>query len=305
MKYFDNTMLASAKKCKRHFYLRHVKNWRSAGTAAPLAFGAAWHSAMNPIWTLQLIDYSGLLKAAMVGFLKTWEEELPEELRQKPEFLKFRNTDTAIEMLASYIAQRADWIRAHVSEVQAELPFCFSIDDFFYIGRKDKLAVVDGRKTIIEHKTTSDYRKDGGFSPDFMDQFELDSQILGYITSEGVEEPTRVLVDGALVHANVHDRFRFIPVDRSRPELEMWLGETTELIHEISTRVSTGLGARLFPRNTESCFGRYGRCPFFDICRFTANPDTLDGPPDGFIVDKWEPFDFHELQKAGYIKQEE
>ena len=43
-----------------------------------------------------------------------------------------------------------------------------------------------------------------------------------------------------------------------------------------------------FPKNTTNCFC-YGRCIYADLCKMVANPDTVVNPPEGFVVDKWDP----------------
>ena len=68
--FYDNTMLASYKRCPREFYLRHIRYWRGSGTSMALAFGLCWHEAMDAVWTglSQDMDTRVVLDAACAKF---------------------------------------------------------------------------------------------------------------------------------------------------------------------------------------------------------------------------------------------
>ncbi len=116
-----------------------------------------------------------------------------------------------------------------------------------------------------------------------------------------------VWVDGALVHKTVHDAFKFIPVERRLSALDAWLFDTLEWIEQIEhwKLILTDIQTkplepvlRAFPKNTEGCYKYNKLCPYFDVCRFTDNPEKIPTPP-GFEVKKWEPFDILGIEKLG------
>ena len=53
----------------------------------------------------------------------------------------------------------------------------------------------------------------------------------------------------------------------------------------------------MIPKTAESCFGKYGACPFLDICRSIPDPSQLEEVPGGYIKEFWEPFDVLGLDK--------
>jgi hypothetical protein len=87
--------------------------------------------------------------------------------------------------------------------------------------------------------------------------------------------------------------------------LDSWLEETQTWIERIENDrklfSETGKLGRAFPKDTSRC-GDYGGCPYRDVCRFYAHPETIE-TPSGFCVDKWNPFDILKVEQLG-LKQE-
>ena len=84
--------------------------------------------------------------------------------------------------------------------------------------------------------------------------------------------------------------------------LEEWLNGTKAWVQQISAeeeryKAEGKLLPGMFKKNEESCFGKYGACPFIDICRTQADPSQLKEPPPGFLHDPWEPFSILGLDK--------
>ena len=178
-------------------------------------------------------------------------------------------------------------------------------------GRLDKVVKYQNRHIIIEHKTTTSYKKDGPFRDDFTMSFSPNSQIDGYLYAGHMlygKSLKSVWVDGALVHANVHDGFRFIPVDRQLSHLSSWLWETRYWIAQIEVN-EWALGQNsqeeldympAFPKNTSACTN-YGGCPYLDLCKMVSDPSVREDFP-GYLTKKWEPFDELEFQRAKGLK---
>lgn len=309
-KFFDNTMLASYKRCPREFYLRHVRSWRGGGISPALSFGLSWHEAMDVVWAgiNGGSDPRAVLDAAHYAFLEKWKEQgmNPEPDLEEQNRLGARTPMVAREMLYHYIQQRSDFIKNSTLRY-IERPFAVPIfadrSDIWYIGRLDKWVRSDrGDEIIIEHKTTSEYKKEGGFKTTYLEGWSPSSQIEGYIFSGRMQEkkkpPRYVWIDAALVHKSVHDKFKFIPISHATGGIESWLWEARDWIMRVESELtrleesdSDAKHMQAFPRNTDSCSGKYGLCSFINVCRTCHNPAQLKAPPEGFIEEKWEPFD--------------
>ena len=322
-RYYDNTKLGDYKKCPRYYYLRHVKGWRKQGTAMPLIFGLCWHEAMNVIWSGWHLVKGGqytsgqLIEAAMHNWEQCWVENggkpISELDMQDLEMLGARTPMSAKEMLIHYVDKR-EGILNSMQLLAAERPFAVPLfpdnDDIWYIGRRDKDVVINGDITIIEHKTTTEYKIDGGFKSQYLESYWPNSQVMGYIYAANIEYSSAryVWVDAALVHKKVHDCFKFIPISSTMSDMDAWLWEARDWVERIESDIerladqplNTAMGA--FPKNTEQCVGKYGICGMIDICRGFSNPSQVLEPPAGFIHDIWNPFELLHISEIGVPK---
>jgi len=280
--------------------LRHELGWRAQGTALPLVFGLSWHSGMDVVWQFaRRMEHGELARAALAAFLETWESEgLPAELdlEQIDQYAP-RTPAIAHEMYRNYID--AKWpILREAQLLATEQPFAVPLPgttDVWYIGRLDKVIDYNGQKLVIEHKTTTEYKKEGGFKSLYIEGWYSDSQVKGYQFGGGLFFPglSQVWVDAALVHKTVHNAFRFVPVAHQQPLLEEWLKDTRDWV----ARIARDQERNYFPKNEQACIGKFGACSFLNICRTTSNPEELQEPPSGYVMEKWEPFETLGLQK--------
>lgn len=313
--FYDNTMVQSHRGCARRFYFRHVRHWESTYPAVPLAFGLAWHDAMDVVWEGAKLDIpdNELVLKGYAKFTTTFEtngfssDPSPDE----QVLYGMRNCTTALEMLVHYVEQRRTWLRK-VTVMHCELPFAVPLDpdnpDLFYVGRLDKVFEWNGRIYIGEHKTTSSYKKDGFFRNDFIESFSPNSQIDGYIHAGKMlfgKEFKGIMVDATLVHKTVHNGFMWIPVERSADMLQGWLYDTIEEIHSIN-RYSGHLKncseddptMLAYKKDTTTCANFFGRnCMYNDLCKGLANPMKLTEPPMGMQEKKWEPYNILRLEE--------
>lgn len=319
--FYDNTKLATDKTCSRKYYYRHVRQWRTEGIAPHLIFGLSWHNAMDVVWKYakQVPDTRELAGAAMASFEKTWVDEgapAPEDMSlEQVEKWNPRLPAVGHEMLINYINERGPLLR-RMQLLSIEQPFVVPLFDdqtrkhIWYAGRKDK-RFIDGPSMIVgEHKTTTDYKKDGGFKSNYVEGWYMSSQVMGYLYSDNVLSGGKtdyVYVDAALVHKSVHDAFRFIPVQHKYGMLEQWLFDTRKRVDRIrqDTQVLHDLRAAgkaqelkfmpVFSRNEESCVNVYGKCQYFNLCTQFPNPEQIPvdetGAPAGYIVEAWDPVD--------------
>lgn len=132
----------------------------------------------------------------------------------------------------------------------------------------------------------------------------MSSQVKGYQFGGSLYygNVNAVWIDAALVHKKIHDGFKFVPISHNFTLLEEWLTGTTEWIRLIINehKLFEARGELLpdnFRKNEESCHGKYGACPFIDICRTVCDPSSIGIVPGGFIEEKWEPFSVLGLDK--------
>lgn len=328
MKFFDNTRISAYRKCPRMFYFRHVRDWRLKGTAAPLVFGSSWHSAMDVVWRLAKEPMSDmeLARSAHDAFMAKWVEEGFPSMREwdlaKEELFAPRTPGIAMDMLMAYIALRRQQIQ-RLTVLAIERPFAVPLDasnaNIMLVGRRDKdVQTEDGHIGSYEHKTTTEYKKDGPFKSNYIESFSPNSQVDGYTHALHMDygDAVRgVWVDAALVHKKERG-FKIIPVMRHLNMLDAWLFETTNWINKIledtdsyfSKKSESGwMGEKFmaaFPKNTDSCIQFNRPCPYIDLCKAYANPEQVEEPPEGYIVEKWEPFKELDLQKIGLQDEE-
>lgn len=301
--FLDNTKLSAYKDCPRKFFLRHIMHWRGQGTALPLAFGGAWHAAMDVVWQLgATTSPDELQQMAFAAFLDKWcEEGLPAELDvDQIAAYGTRTPGIAANMLHNYIAARERYLHES-TVVSIEQPFAVPLPNVprtWYVGRLDKVINYAGQRLVIEHKTTSIYRKEGFFEWAWSDSWNTDSQVLGYEFGATLyhDHIDGVWIDAALCHKNVHNGFKFIPVKHTLDLVKEWLGDTEQWVERINRDTLLfneyeHLTRGVFPKNTNSCYGKYGACGYLDICRTTSDVRADQEPPFGYMVEKWEPFE--------------
>jgi hypothetical protein len=259
---------------------------------------------MDVVWThAKHLPEPELVQGAMAAFAAKWEEEgLNYNLdAQQLEAFTPRIPQVAEEMLHSYIETRYSILQG-CTLLSAEGPFAVPLPNLsksWYVGRLDKVIEYQGQKIIIEHKTTTEYKKDGGFKSAYLEGWYSDAQCKGYQYGGALYYPglTQVWVDAALVHKTVHDAFRFVPIAHSFPMLKEWIDDTESWIKQmqVDEHKFRAAGDRLTPgvfrKNENQCFGKFGTCPYLDICRTTPDPSVLEEPPEGYIIERWSPFD--------------
>jgi hypothetical protein len=257
---------------------------------------------MDAIWgNAKVTSQQNLRSLAMDAFTEHWEAAGMPDARalDEQDRLLPRTPGVAAEMYTHYISQR--WNMLQASEViSIEQPLAIpmpGLEGKYYIGKLDKVIDYNGQVLILEHKTTTAYAINGNFQPYFTESWNSAPQIKGYEVAAGLYygKIGGVWVDASLVHKKVHDAFKFIPVAHQAPMLAEWLDDTKEWIRRIEKdetnyKIHGELRDGMFPKNEESCFGKYGTCPFLPICSTVTDPSKLKEPPVGFIEERWEPF---------------
>jgi PD-(D/E)XK nuclease superfamily len=311
---YDNTRLQDSRRCMRYYFFRHVLGWNREGApSAPLAFGGAWHAAMDWMWSgiSDGLSDEDVVRGSYGAFKKYWAEagmptEIDFELEKE---LSPRTPSTGFEMIASYYAKRKDTIK-RLDVMEIERPFAVPLSPYdqtlFYVGRIDKIVSPrEGHIRGIEHKTTTLGRmnkdKEPKIRPIFLESFSPNSQVDGYLYALGMlyhNCNVDVWVDAALVNDKGED-FHFVPVDRQAQQLDAWLWETHHYVGQIEQQKDLLQEASeadrymaAFPKNTSSCFNFNQQCPFLELCKARSNPLTYgDEPPPGYKHEPWDPLE--------------
>lgn len=302
--HFDNTKIAAYKSCPRKYLIRHVLHWTTdigALKSPALVFGGSWHEGMDAIWGAQGYNASTKVQLAVAAFQQHWEEngyEVNLSMEQLDD-LGARTPGIAHEMFHNYVLIRERMLEECTVlgiEQPVAMPFP-DLDDTWYIGKLDKVFQWNGIH-VGEHKTTTAYAIKGNFQPDWVDSWGSSSQVKGYQMVGTLYYPDLqdVWVDGALVHKKIHDAFKFIPIAHNNILLQEWITDTRRWIANIQSELTEyaaigDLSKGTFRRNEDNCFEKFGRCPFLNICSTCSDPTKLKGPPPGYKIEKWEPFD--------------
>jgi hypothetical protein len=318
----DNTRISAFKTCARYYYFSHIRHWRAEEKSPALTFGSSWGHAMDAIWGAQLLPAKppkrDLVALGYDAFVAEWIKALPHPDELSPDDLENlapRTPQIAKEMLWGYVEAREYLFSYPAFRVLTiEEPFAVPLDPddptLFYVGRVDKVFEHRGAVIGLDHKTTTSYKKGGPFRGDFVDSFDVSSQLDGYIYALRTQYGARaheVWIDAALVHKQVHDGFKIIPEARAEEFADSWLWETMNWVDAIKGNIAALVERRdpdapymaAFPRNTNSCV-QYGRCQFLDICRMCVNPETFAEPPLGYRYEPWSPLDELKLKKLGF-----
>jgi len=153
-------------------------------------------------------------------------------------------------------------------EVPFALPLC-SVEvegreiKVMWTGRIDLIYKREERVYIMDHKTTS------MMVPSYFREFELSSQVFGYVWA--VQELLGVIVDGFCVNALAFRKptktgkslellRHIVPIDQSL--VAEWKHDTETIVGDLVNMASR----EDFPKHTKWCVNKYGICEYAPIC---------------------------------------
>lgn len=196
------------------------------------------------------------------------------------------------------------------NSVMVELPFLlplftYEVNGFppipiLYSGRIDLPVTWDEQLIIIDHKTTSMI---GG---NYFEEAKLSAQQQGYAWA--FEQLTGQKVGGYCINAlRSKDVPQYVRNGKSyngttaaqwweeslqrditylRPnQLEEWKHNTIELIHRFFWHYIRGY----FPMETKWCFGKFGKCPYFETCILPPESRETMLMSDRYTNNEWSP----------------
>lgn len=209
------------------------------------------------------------------------------------------------------------------TKLMVELPFALKLFDYqwdgndntllpgtqgnsipiYYSGRIDLPNLKGDQLYVSDHKTTS------MLGSTFFDAAKMSAQQKGYcyafhaltgklprgyeINAIRTKEPPKWVVDPDAIppKGQKRDNWWSESIQRERyvlaeGELEEWKTNTIALIEEFFWHYSKGL----FPKKTAWCIGKFGKCPYFEVCSLYPASDREVILQSGLYMDNnWSP----------------
>lgn len=272
----DNTMMEDADRCLRLYHFRHREGLRPKGGAPPLNYGKLIHDALDTWYNTW--DYDATLKTIMDA---DYEDPIDD----------FRTKERALRKIVDYIefyGKEESWLGGPDSVILTETAFNLEDpnDGFRWGGVVDLLVEYNGELWVMDHKTTS------RFGASWFDQFENSSQMAGYVwaASQLHGSPVAgVLINCIVTHKvpkpaakQLHRQPLYFP----EWKIEEWKAMRSNDYHNLAKAQE----AERFPPRWHSCVNKYGKCPFFQVCR--ANPQAREHLIEEFY--EYDPWDWED-----------
>lgn len=163
-------------------------------------------------------------------------------------------------------------------------------------GIVDMLAEINGSLYVVDHKTTSI------LSQDFFDGFEIAMQPVGYFAAMRAafpELPLKGFLANVLACRKPVAAFTKSgkptsskPFEALRRQyaysdwhVEEFKRDALALVEELFANLTNSY----FPRKTTWCIGKYGKCPFFDVCALPPNQRMAMLKSDQYTNNTWRP----------------
>ena len=294
---FDASALALFRECSEKYRQRYVLNLvKDYDDDAALRGGKAFHAGLDAWFAGQGLEGAlaalrtswgptGAIMAPVVekrplglyeALLKCYAERWP---REKDGFEVVRNEEW---VQAHFYAWNGEWSLKPGAEIGTSA--------FTYGGVLDRLIVLDGKRYVMDTKTTSGYLNDAYFA-----RYVLSSQLRGYVALELVNgrECEGVFVDAIHVDtryqkAKPEHCQRWGPHRYQPWQLSEWARDVETDIRRIERLLAERGPNERWPQHDNAC-ASWGRlCAYYDRCSL-AQPvgDTLPG----YREERWQPWE--------------
>jgi len=311
----DSTKMNEYMDCPRKYFFKYILGWNMASQANHLAFGTAWHVAMeamvagpvnvagNPQYTEEVIEKA--FQAFLLEYRKEFSASTDAEVGVK-------TPDNAKMALQAYGKNYAgENFQVEHIELPGKVTIGFDTDGNEKVLHYNIDMVCDGPMGhfCLEHKTTTK-------NPwQWQNQWVLSIQVGTYVHTlktmyddvfgaiiNGVilRAPQRVKKDGEPYANSKGTEFIRVPIRKTDDMMLVWLAivnqlydsiqrETGRLVEDVMAGTDSAMQS--FPMNTNSCT-KYGLCPYWDFCCAWPNPaaraSELD-VPIGYDKSYWNP----------------
>jgi hypothetical protein len=285
--FIDNSTLDILTTCPRAFEYFFFHNKIASGERSALNFGSGMHLALENFYR------TGLEKDSEISPYQSGLNVLTEHFSLHPQGEdEYRSLDLATKMFDFYTSKYLSedfeiCVLANGKpciETTFSLPLC---DDyglpqrFFYQDTKKEThsfcVIYTGKIDLIVKKNlqifTLDHKTAFQFGQTFWQEQQMSAQhvgycdsadkILGLTTSGYIVNGMRTRKLGGKTHPLPYDEDFERNIYYLTPERKKeWRNNLIHLIHELCDNVSRDY----LPMKTKWCVGKYGPCPYFDIC---------------------------------------
>lgn len=282
----DSSKISAFQDCPRGYFFRYVLGLEPRTVSPHLAFGSAWHEAMEHLlWNLG--DVSG----AYAGFVSRYFAEISKD----PFFTDNRNKnpETALAALTEYVGK---WYQDKDETLFTEIAGTVPINEegqLIYVKLDSVRRNDKGQVYSLEHKTT------GRLSESWKEKWNWQFQVgtYSFFLWSWLDDPSLfngVTINGAVFRAKDRDFLR-IPVKHDNAWLEGWVWQANHWIEQINWNMEalaehdeSNRVLNAFPINSGSC-EKFG-CKFPGLCAARANPlQKCHTVPAGYDVSFWDP----------------
>jgi hypothetical protein len=298
--FIDNSTLSTITTCPRKAAYGVLARRQQCKPRAALFFGGAIHKALEVRDMEQQILCTAAIEEKMINALVEYFSDCDDSD-------DYRNLSYAIRTIEQYNktfpADPQVAITLPSGEVAVELPFALPMGEvhicdsmwvkdpdinngdpqfrhidtiqIVFTGKMDRICEKNGRKFLLDHKTTSM----GG--PTFFDEFYTSHQFRGY--KWATEQLLGIEVAGVIINAlvcrpplksgSVNYTFDRQEILIDSDQVRDW---QTSFLQAVETFLGYHVGQpeqerpeSAYPMHTNTCIGKYGKCEFFDVCQLT------------------------------------
>jgi len=269
----DNSSLEHFATCARSAEYYLVRNKELNRSRAALSFGSLMHQLLESHYTEDILPSYRVARAAQI----IAETELPVEEGE------WRTSERAMETYISYLAtcefddfsimRESDGkplVEIYFEQALGDVEFNAEFNGIYHktlrvlwTGRIDAVIETGKEVFVMDHKTTT------MLGPSFFADFENSQQTIGYTWAgqQFLGKPVAGLFLNALAIRKPSKAGT--PFERhtkrylySQDRLEEWQHNTLVLVSDFLSH----LDRKYFPMQTKWCVGKYGQCPYFDVC---------------------------------------
>lgn len=286
----DNTKRNCFQSCPRKFYWQFIRNLRSPAGSSALRYGYTWHGALEGYYRhIQLHgwqDSVGAITSAAGEAAKVWKEETSKFDFFYPDYRSLENCLLSFTEYLGHYSQDPSYME--IEEV--EKIFKLKINSHLYFtGKIDGVVKLNGRRWLLEHKTTSQ-----GLSIQLA-RIQRDAQVIGYSFAGTLmfDEP----VDGIMVSTHHLSAYKSKKTEQwGAPKIEFErrpqiftdgdFSSWKESFLYTANKVGEAIAYNHFPMQFDSCY-HFGRCSYTDLCEQNAPLDETN--TQGYItVEPWQ-----------------
>lgn len=300
----DSTKVISFMTCPRMYFYEYVLGWQPETPSNHLAFGIAWHKAME-VLLAEGYGAEQVLKAHR-EFLHVYRGYYGPET---DELFHPKTPDNALIVLANYANKyKNDHRDFDVLHIEIGGRIAVNVDQTLYF-RMDTICEDSQGHFSLEHKTASSFYM-------WENQWPLSIQVGTYthvlhclfpneeivgvkmngVAFKKIKKAWDQIAKGEKLTVDPPFDFLRLPIRRSRAQMNTWLWTVQYWLDQIHANFNWLADCSpdeplltAFPMNSTNCT-KYNGCPWQDFCNAWQNPlARCEEPPLGHVVRHWDP----------------